>query len=43
MIESPPSFVVRTELYKGAFDKGFRIELPSNSTVAPLPFYDSAG
>jgi hypothetical protein len=27
MIENPPSFVVRTELQKAAFDNGFRIEL----------------
>jgi len=27
MIESPPSFVVRTELHKAAFDNGFRIDL----------------
>ncbi len=27
MIENPPSFVVRTELHKVAFDNGFRIDL----------------
>ena len=27
MIENPPSFVVRTELHKAAFDNGFRIDL----------------
>jgi hypothetical protein len=27
MIENPPSFVVRTELHKAAFDNGFRITL----------------
>ncbi len=31
MIENPPSFVVRTELRKAAFDNGFRIELGLDS------------
>lgn len=31
MIENPPSFVVRTELHKAAFDNGFRIELGAES------------
>ena len=31
MIENPPSFVVRTELQKAAFDNGFRIELGLDS------------
>ena len=31
MIENPPSFVVRTELQKAAFDNGFRIELDLDS------------
>ena len=31
MIENPPSFVVRTELHKAAFDNGFRIELGQDS------------
>lgn len=42
MIENPPSFVVRTELHKAAFDNGFRIDsgadsgwLHYRSTTAP--------
>jgi hypothetical protein len=31
MIENPPSFVVRTELHKAAFDNGFRIDLGLDS------------
>ena len=31
MIENPPSFVVRAELQKAAFDNGFRIELGLDS------------
>ena len=31
MIENPPSFVVRTELSKAAFDNGFRLEAGSDS------------
>lgn len=31
VLENPPSFVVRTELYKAAFDNGFRIELGQES------------
>jgi hypothetical protein len=31
MIESPPSFVVRTELHKAAFDNGFGIDLGADS------------
>jgi len=31
MIENPPSFVVRTELNKAAFDNGFRIDLGLDS------------
>lgn len=30
-LESPPTFVVRTELHKAAFDNGFRIELGAES------------
>jgi hypothetical protein len=31
MIENPPSFVVRTELHKAAFDNGFRIDMGLDS------------
>jgi len=31
MIENPPSFVVRTELHKAAFDNGLRIDLGTDS------------
>lgn len=49
MIESPPSFVVRTELHKAAFDNGFRIDsgadsgwLHYRSTTAPGDIWMSA-
>lgn len=49
-VENPPSFVVRTELHKAAFDNGFRIDAESDaawlhyrSSTAPGEIWLAAG
>src|ERR1700730_13142454 len=46
IVENPPSFIVRTEAQKAAWDNGYRLErgveggwLQYNSTTAPAPIW----